>query len=654
MKKLSPVQAACLQAMSVLACTAAISVAKAQSTSQPSPADVPEIIVSASRSEQVLQTAPVGATIITRAQIESAGVSDANEAIRKIGGVAGKTDLNGGREYQLDLRGFGATSFNNTVTLIDGIRISENEGAAARLSSVAASSIERIEILRGSSSVMWGEGATGGVINIILRKDAKAGVSGSVGASAESYLHDGTAALRVGSASGKGVFDINARSSGGYGYRKNNQNSQDVLSMGVNATEGDISVRARIHSETSLSRLPGSISLTKFYADPRQSANTTDYGNLKESRFSSGMDYRFGAWTAILDLGIKNRSTDFYQSGQTLASADATQFSPRAIYKDTVGATVLNANLGMDVNNWSYKTKSSFTNRVGTQNNRAVFVMTDWFFPTNTRLVVGGRSEGIAKNASDVNSTTTYKLNDKVKAAEASVNQTIHKGLDVYVRSASSYRLATIDDYTYTNGNIALRPQTSKDNELGIKWREGSNNFAARYFVQNTVDEIYYDPTVNSGNGWNVNIAPTKRNGIELQGGYDATQNLHLSGTLQSMQAIFVSGANAGKHIPLVNEQTAVLRAQYRVSARQSVDAALRAQSGAYYGSDEANTCANKIPSNRFVDAQYRFIDKGFEVSFGVVNLMNRLGYNNGFTCATPSIYPDPGRTFRAAMKYNF
>ena len=375
---------------------------------------------------------------------------------------------------------------------------------------------------------------------------------------------------------------------------------------------------------------------------------------LKESRFSSGMDYRFGAWTAIFDLGIKNRSTDFFQSGQTLASADATQFSPRAVYKDTVGATVLNANLGMDVNNWSYKTKSGFTNRVGTQNNRAVFLMTDWLFPTNTRLVVGGRSEGIAKNASDVNSTTTYKLNDKVKAAEASLNQTIRKGLDVYVRSASSYRLATIDDYTYTNGNIALRPQTSKDNELGIKWREGSNNFAARYFVQNTVDEIYFDPTVNGGNGWNVNIAPTKRNGIELQGGFDVTQNLHLSGTLQTMQAIFVSGANAGKHIPLVNEQTAVLRAQYRVSARQSIDAALRAQSGAFYASDEANTCANKIPSNRFVDAQYRFIDKGFEVSFGVVNLMNRLGYNNGFTCATPSIYPDPGRTFRAALKYNF
>lgn len=654
MKKLSPVQAACLHATSAVLCAASTLAVHAQPAPQASRADMPEIIVTASRSEQQLQTAPVGATIITRAQIESAGVVDANEAIRKIGGVAGKTDLNGGREQQLDLRGFGATSFNNVVTLIEGIRISENEGAAARLSSVAASSIERIEILRGSSSVMWGEGATGGVINIILRKDAKAGVSGSVGASAESYGNDGTASLRVGSASGKGVFDINVRSAGGIGYRNNNKNSQDVVSMGVNASEGDISVRARAHHETYQSRLPGSLSLAQSAINPRQSANITDYYNLTESRFSSGLDYRIGALTAILDLGIKKRSTDAFQSGQTLASADATQFSPRVVYKDTVGAAVLSANVGMDLNNWAYKTNSAFTKRVGNQDNRALFVMTDWYFPTHTRVVLGARTESIVKTAANTNNTTTYKLDNKVNAAETSINQTIQKGLDVYVRRASSYRLATIDDYTYTNSNIELRPQTSKDNELGMKWRQGSNNLAVRYFVQNTIDEIYYDPTVNSGNGWNVNIAPTKRSGIELQGGFDATQNLHLSGALQSMSATFVSGANAGKHIPLVSEQTAVLRAKYRLGARQNLDLAWRALSSAYYGGDEANTSVNKIPSNRFIDAQYRFIDKGLELSFGIANLMNRLSYSNGFTPATPVVYPDPGRMFRLAAKYNF
>lgn len=654
MNKISPVQAACLQITSAVLCAAVISTAQAQPAPQASDAGTPEIIVTASRSEQNLQTAPVGATIITRAQIESAGVSDANEAIRKIGGVAGKTDLNGGREQQLDLRGFGATSFNNTVVLVDGMRISENEQTSARLSGIPASTIERIEIVRGGASVMWGEGASGGAINIILRKDAKKGVSGAVAVGVENYTKDSTAALRVGSTSGKGAFDLQLSSNGGLGYRNNNKNSQDVVDMGVVGNDGDISVRARVHHESFRSALPNALALSSFAINPRQSTATgKDYYDYNESRYSTGIDYRLGSWTAVVDLGIKSRSTEYGPGTGTVASftnTDSTLFSPRVVYKDTVGATVVNANVGVDMNNWSYKTISSFANRVGNQTNRAFFASTDWFFSSETRLIAGVRTEGIVKKASNINNTTTYYLSNKVKATELALNQTVQKGLDVYVRGASSYRLANIDDYTNTNANIALRPQTSKDMEIGLKWRKATSHFTTRYFVQNTIDEIYSDPTTFQ----NINFDPTKRNGIELQGGVDATNKVQLTATVQSMKATFVSGTYAGKHIPLVNEQTAVLRAIYRLDIKQSVDVAWRALSSAYFGGDETNTATNKIPSNRFVDAQYRYIDRGFEASFAVVNLMNRLSYGNGFTPATPTVYADPGRTFRAALKYNF
>jgi iron complex outermembrane receptor protein len=654
MKKLSLVQAGCLQAASLLACTTAISIAQAQSAQQQSPASTPEIIVTASRSEQLLQTAPVGATIITRAQIESAGVTDANEAIRKVGGVAGKTDLSGGREHQLDLRGFGATSQNNTVVLVDGIRISENEQAAARLSGIPASTIERIEIVRGGSSVMWGEGASGGVINVILRSDTKKGVTGSVAAGVETYYKDGSAALRVGSASGKGAFDLQVNSNSGAGFRQNNKSNQDVIDMGVSAKEGDISLRARAHHERFHSALPNSLSLTNFLIDPKKSTATAkDYYNYSDSRYSTGLDYRMGSWTAVVDLGIKSRSTEFGPGTGTAVSqtnTDSTQFSPRAVYKDSFGSSAVNANIGLDIINWSYKTKSSFSNRVGNQTNRAFFAATDWLFATDTRIIAGMRTESVLRTASNLNNTTTYYLNNKVRASELALNQSIKKGLDVYVRAANSFRVANIDEYTSTNNAIELRPQTSKDTELGVKWRDGTSNLTARYFVQNTINEIYYDPT----NFVNINYDPTKRKGIELQGGVNVSNKVYLSGSLQAMSAIFVSGTHAGKHIPLVSEQTAVLRAQYRLDDKQSIDSALRVLSGAYYGGDEANTSVNKIPSNRFIDAQYRFIDKGLELSFGFTNLMNRVSYSNGFTPATPTVYPDPGRVVRAGLKYNF
>ncbi|MEY4294521.1 MAG: hypothetical protein RLY82_209, partial [Pseudomonadota bacterium] len=474
MKKLNPVHAACLQATSVLACAAFLPVAQAQQGSQADSPSTPEIIVTASRSEQVLQTAPVGATIITRAQIESAGVMDANEAIRKIGGVAARSDLNGGREYTLDLRGFGSTSNENTVVLIDGIRISENEQTAARLSGVSASSIERIEILRGGAGVMWGEGATSGVINIILRKGAKDGVFGSVGAALESHIgREGSAHLSVGS--GKNSYELDARSISNNGYRNNSRFTHDTASVGFNRRDGDLTLRARLHHDTAMNRWPGALNFAQFAANPKQTANPNDWGSNKDTKLSGGIDYKMGAWTATVDAGVKNRAVSAFQFaalGNT--NTQSTQLSPRLAYKRAVGATALNAVIGIDLNNWTYKNDHAFSNtgfvfvtRDGKQTNRAMFAATDWLLTSQTRLVAGYRSETIQKSAVDTGFAANYAVNNKVSANELAINQSISQGLDIYARLAKSYRVANIDDYTSASATVPLRPQISNDKELG-------------------------------------------------------------------------------------------------------------------------------------------------------------------------------------------
>ena len=656
MKKITLVHAACL-----FACGASLSTAQAQQGVQ----DIPEIIVTASRSEQDLQTAPVGATIITRAQIESAGVVDANEAIRKIGGVAGKTDLNGGREYSLDLRGFGQTSDQNIVVLVDGIRISENEQAPARLSAVSASLIERIEILRGGASVMWGEGAIAGVINIITRKDGKAGLSGQVSTGAETYGgRDGTAVLRIGSQSGRASFDINARSNTSTGYRMNNQMTQDVVSMGVSAREGALAARTRIEYELSNNRWPGSLTLAEFQVNPRQSQTSklNDYGALKQTRLSTGLEYNFGDWTAIVDMGIKSKSSLSSSSGgaATTTSTTVSQFSPRATYKAALGNTALTGHVGFDSSQWNYNNNGAYdtnfnqTTRTATQSNRAMFATTDWLFSTQTRVVLGYRAENAMKTSQDATTAPTLTmLANKLNAGEFSMNQSIQKGVDVYVRTAMSYRMANIDDYTNTSPTIPLRPQTSKDKELGIKLKQGVNHFTARYFLQNTVDEIYLDKSLNSGFGYNVNIAPTKRNGIELEGGVDVSSRVALSASVQNMKALFNGGANAGKHIPLVSEQVANARVTYRMDDKQTLETAYRFVGSSYVGDDVSNTCGNKTPAIRMLDGLYRWKNSAFDFSLGVTNMTNALSYAFAYKCSS-GIYPDLGRTFRAAMKYNF
>ena len=76
----------------------------------------------------------------------------------------------------VDMRGFGVTGGQNTLILLDGRRITDIDLSSVQWSSVPLSSIERIEILRGTGSVLYGDGASAGVINIVTRSPLQPGV----------------------------------------------------------------------------------------------------------------------------------------------------------------------------------------------------------------------------------------------------------------------------------------------------------------------------------------------------------------------------------------------------------------------------------------------------------------------------------------------
>src|SRR3989441_12872076 len=137
-------------------------------------------------------------------------------------------DNTGTPNQQLDLRGFGITGDQNTLVLVDGLRISENELTAAQLNGIALESIERIEIVRGSGAVLYGGGATGGTINIITRRAQPGTVRGYGLARFGGY---GTAEGRAGygRTGDVGGFSLDASNEDTSGYRRNNHFRQTNL-----------------------------------------------------------------------------------------------------------------------------------------------------------------------------------------------------------------------------------------------------------------------------------------------------------------------------------------------------------------------------------------------------------------------------------------
>ena len=143
------------------------------------------VVVTATRTEQRLNEAPASISIVTAEDIQRKGASDLLEALRGVPGVSMIGHSTGGRKT-FSIRG---ADDKHTLVLVDGRRITSTDDYVGhsdyQYNWVPMEQIERIEIIRGPMSALYGSEALGGVVNIITRKAAD-GLSGAVAVRGES------------------------------------------------------------------------------------------------------------------------------------------------------------------------------------------------------------------------------------------------------------------------------------------------------------------------------------------------------------------------------------------------------------------------------------------------------------------------------------
>jgi iron complex outermembrane receptor protein len=131
---------------------------------------LPTVIVTGSRFEENLNEVPANVKVITRDEIAGSTSNNIPDVLSQIGGLNVR-NINGGGQLNLDatvdMGGYGMTAGSTTLILIDGQRINPIDSSSVMWGSIPIDSIERIEVLQGGASVQYGNGAVGGVINII-------------------------------------------------------------------------------------------------------------------------------------------------------------------------------------------------------------------------------------------------------------------------------------------------------------------------------------------------------------------------------------------------------------------------------------------------------------------------------------------------------
>ncbi|AGA32303.1 TonB-dependent receptor [Thioalkalivibrio nitratireducens DSM 14787] len=130
------------------------------------PALLPQIVITGTRTERLLEDVPVRTQVIDRATLERRQARDLADALRLLPGVYLRT-IHGKQGQEIWMQGLDG---DRVLILIDGIPAIASTGSTVDLTQIMVADVERIEVVRGATSALYGSSAMGGVINVITRR----------------------------------------------------------------------------------------------------------------------------------------------------------------------------------------------------------------------------------------------------------------------------------------------------------------------------------------------------------------------------------------------------------------------------------------------------------------------------------------------------
>jgi iron complex outermembrane receptor protein len=643
-----------------------------------------EVVITAPRFPEEVRRLPASVTVVTESDIARSAARTLPELLQQEVGFTMKDFYGNNAAYtSVDLRGFGVTGPQNTLVLLDGRRLNDFDLSGVQWPAIPLASIERVEIVRGSGGVLYGDGATAGIVNIITRSPLTPGRSLEVMGRVASF---DTREGQLYGAYGGGAFGINGSVHGfqSEGYRRNNRNEQQNNTLNLRWAMWRGSLDLRLGTDQQDIRLPGgrfvqpSIGLDEYSSDPRGAATPLDYASRDGTRARLSLLQRFGdvELSAGLDTRDKDQRSFFDFGGFPSYRADdlsLRSFTPRVRFPLRNHTFVA----GVDLHSWEYRSRRTDrpenlgrpTNRVAIdQDTLGLYLLDTIELAPSTIATLGWRSERAEYRGEDVADTgapacffcaaaPAVREKQRQRAWELGLRQWFGREWSVFGRAGRAFRFVNAEEI-YENDIFfapqfqVLRPQTARTREGGLEWRANGSALRASLFRIDVSDEIHLDP-FTTGVG-NTNLPPSRRQGFELDGSTRAGRYVSLSAAYAYTEAEFVEGMWAGNTVPLVPRHKANAGIAWDLASRTRFSALATAVSEQRMDNDEPNT-GRKIPAYYLVDLKLAQSFGWGRVAATVNNLFDEKYYDyavrSAFTPDRYSVYPLPGRSFGLAAE---
>lgn len=491
------------------------------------------VVVTATRYEEAISTVPANVTVISEKDIENATAKDIPDMLRTVAGIH-VNDIGGNqRKYTVDLRGFGETAGLNTLVLVDGRRTNQADLSGTDWSQIPLDQVAKLEIIRGGrASILYGDNAAGGVINIITKK----GEGFKTGAEIAGGSFDTYKANAFISGSEKHFsYALSGRYLESDGYRDNSDTEAKDFGMNLGyelGQSGAVNLSYGYHKDDS--SLPGALKTSDFLAGARRTdtVQPNDFAETEDYYVKAGPELYFFTDSMVkCDVSYRKRDVTNYASGdwgrfEGGFDIETVSVSPQMVVGEKVfgrGNTLIigydYSRAEEDITNTSEFFGSVSTALVGMEKNNYGFYVHDEFMPLpKLGLSAGYRYD---RGKFEFDSSLPIPGADQVKFDEelftVGVNYQFNPKSNVYASFSRSFRFPMLDELFnfYTNSIVSgLKPQTSNDFEIGMRhFFTDTLSSGINLFNITTEDEIFYN--LDSYANQNMD-GDTHREGIEV------------------------------------------------------------------------------------------------------------------------------------------
>lgn len=603
------------------------------------------VVVTANRVEQKAFDAPANISVVTAKEIQDRHYSDLGDVLKNIPGVNVQNYGVSGENYSANRIYINGSK--GIVFMVDGMRVNVNgmsSGILAGSEFPDMKGVERIEVLKGASSTLYGSDAAGGVVNIITKKGGS-GIHSSLGLKTGSY---GNRNIVFNTRGAVGDFFYRASA-----LRNKMENYTDAVGeeilQRVNANNYSVTIGHQIDKESFVSLTYDKYlsnytrpDAGKIVGDPSM---TPVNGEKDNSRIALN-------WTQKLDDRFSNQFFVYQNENKlkdgTNQPADenwifdlsTTGVTEQITYKDDKNTGIF----GVDYYKDKVNDYCSHGDKYGplSLSNKSVFLQDAYEFAPNWTITPGVRYTDNSRAGSKVTKNVTVNYNDG--------------DMNVYGAYKEYFIVPTQNQWFGKYGNPDLKPMTGKGIELGMNYRvkddllltlnlhhmksENAFGYDANWKIRNVAKE--------ESNGYSIGMEKVVSDNLSVKGDYTYT---------------YMPAENSSKNI---NGDGYIPQHQVNID----VDYTKGKFQGILTARGMFNRPGRKVNENKVPDSMKSFwvVDatmnyqatENMSAYFKINNIFNKL-YTHALWNSNPNVkenksnwYPAPGRNFQFGMEFKF